>query len=52
MTLPTNGKKLSSQEQESMQIALNDVGIRAIHPDRMEALADLLVQKLKQMDSK
>lgn len=51
MTLPTNGKKLSEQEHESMQIALSDVGICAIHPDRMEALADLLVQKLKEKDS-
>ena len=40
MTLPQNGKKLSKIEEESMEIALKEAGIRAIHPERMEALAD------------
>ena len=47
MTLPQNGKKLSKIEEESMEIALKEAGIRAIHPERMEALADSMVQRLK-----
>ena len=47
MTLPSEGKKLTKTEEESMKIALDEVGIRAIHPDRMEALADSMVEKLK-----
>ena len=30
-----------------MEIALKEAGIRAIHPERMEALADSMVEKLK-----
>lgn len=48
MTLPSEGKKLTKNEEESMKIALDESGIRAIHPDRMEALADSMVQKLKE----
>jgi len=47
MTLPSNGKKLTENEQKSMEIALKEAGIRAIHPERMEALADSMVEKLK-----
>ena len=47
MTLPKNGKKLSEIEQKSMKIALKEADIRAIHPERMEALADYLVEKAK-----
>ena len=47
MTLPQNGKKLTEKEAESMEIALKEAGIVAIHPERMEALADILVSKLK-----
>ena len=47
MTLPQNGKKLSKIEEESMEIALKEAGIRAIHLERMEALADSMVEKLK-----
>lgn len=47
MTLPKNGKKLTLNEEKSMKIALREVGIRAIHPERMEALADYLVEKVK-----
>ena len=47
MTLQSKGKKLTKTEEESMKIALNESGIRAIHPDRMEALADSMVEKLK-----
>ena len=47
MTLPQNGKKLTEKEAESMEIAVKEAGIVAIHPERMEALADMLVSKLK-----
>ena len=47
MTLPKNGKKLTKIEEESMEIALKEAGIRAIHPERMEALAESMVEKLK-----
>ena len=47
MTLPKNGKKLTENEEKSMEIALKEAGIRAIHPERMEALADSMVEKLK-----
>lgn len=47
MTLPSHGKKLTKVEEESMKIAMKEADIRAIHPDRMEALADYLVEKLK-----
>lgn len=47
MTLPSDGKKLSKNEEESMKIAVKETDIRAIHPERMEALADSMVEKLK-----
>ena len=47
MTLPQNGKKLKEIEKKSMKIALKEADIRAIHPERMEALADSMVQRLK-----
>ena len=31
-----------------MEIALKEAGIRAIHPERMEALAESMVEKLKE----
>ena len=52
MTLPQNGKKLSKIEEESMEIALKEAGIRAIHPERMEAVADSMVEKLKNTHEK
>ena len=52
MTLPKNGKKLTKIEEESMEIALKETGIRAIHPERMEALADSMVEKLKNTHEK
>jgi hypothetical protein len=50
MTLPKNGKKLTLNEEKSMRIALKEAGIRAIHPERMEALADYLVEKVKKQN--
>ena len=48
MTLPSKGKKLSTNQIKSISIALKDVGIRAIHPEKMESFADYLVNKLKE----
>lgn len=48
MTLPSKGKRLTKNEEESMKIAINETGITAVHPERMEALAEMLVEKLKQ----
>ena len=50
MTLPKNGKKLTEMEEKSMKIALKEAGIRAIHPERMEALAHYLVEKVKKQN--
>ena len=41
-------KKLSDQEIESMKIAVNEAGIRAIHPDKMEDFAAHMVEQLKE----
>ena len=34
-----------------MKLAVDEVGIRAIHPDKMEDFAAHMVEKLKQVDS-
>ena len=47
MTLPSDGKKLTKNEEKSMKIALEETDIRSIHPERMEALAEFMVEKLK-----
>ena len=50
MTLPTNGNKLTEKEEKSMKIAIEEGSITAIHPERMEALGAMLVEKLKKDD--
>ena len=50
MTLPSDGQKLTKNEIESIQIAVNDIGIRAVHPEKMEAFADYLVKKMKEQN--
>ena len=50
MTLPSKGKKLSTNEIKSISIALKDVGISAIHPEKMELFAEYLVSKLKEQN--
>ena len=45
MTMP-KGDDLSKKEIDSIEIAVEEASITAIHPDRMEAFADYLVQKL------
>jgi len=46
MTLPKD-KKLKHEHIESMKIAVDQAGIRAIHPDKMEEFAEYLVQKAR-----
>ena len=47
MTLPSQGKKLTESEIQSINMAVEDAGIRAVHPEKLEALAEVLVNKLK-----
>ena len=47
MTLPQDRKQLKTKEIESIRKAVEDSGIRAIHPDKMEEWAEHLVRKLK-----
>ncbi len=46
MSLPKD-RKLKVQEIESIRRAVDEAGIRAIHPDKMEEWAEHLVRKLK-----
>lgn len=50
MTLPKE-KKIKEQHIESMKIAVEQAGIRAIHPDRMEEFAEYLVQQARKNES-
>jgi hypothetical protein len=47
MTLPKD-KKPIQQEIESMKIAVKELDIRAIHPDKMEDFAAHMVEQLKE----
>ena len=49
MTLPKD-KKLKDEHIESMKIAVEQAGIRAIHPEKMEEFAEYLVQKARQSE--
>lgn len=46
MTAPSD-KKLSQTEQDSIKKAIEDLDIRAVHPDKLEGYADYLVNQLK-----
>ena len=46
MTLPKD-KQLKHEHIESMKIAVEESGIRAIHPEKMEEFAEYLVQKAR-----
>ncbi len=46
MTLPRD-KKIELDHIESMKIAVEEYGIRAIHPDKMEEYGAYLVQKAR-----
>lgn len=52
MTLPKDGKKLTEKELKSIENAIKDTGIKAVHPEKMEALAEMLVSKLKSEKNK
>lgn len=47
MTLPNNNEKLTQQQVDSIEIAVEQSGIRAVHPEKMEAFAAELVERLK-----
>ena len=47
MTLPIKGKNLDKHEISSINNAIKDAGIQQIHPEKMEAFAEHLVNKLK-----
>ena len=49
MTLPKN-KQLDQNEIDSMKVAVEEYGIRAIHPDKMEDFAEYLVRKARQSE--
>ena len=51
MTLPKD-KKIKENHIESMKIAVEQAGIRAIHPDKMEEFAEHLVQKVRNQEPK
>ena len=46
MTLPKD-KKIEQEHIESMKIAVEQAGIVAIHPEKMEEFAEYLVQKAR-----
>jgi len=50
MTLPKE-RKIQDQHIESMKIAVEQAGIRAIHPDKMEEFAEYLVRQARQLES-
>ena len=47
MTLPSKSEKLTENELKSIEIAVKDVGLTAIHPEKMEAFAEKMVENLK-----
>jgi hypothetical protein len=49
MTLPKD-KQLKDEHIESMKIAVEHSGIRAIHPDKMEEFAEYLVRQARQSE--
>ena len=49
MTLPKN-KELNQNEIDSIKNAVEDLDIRAIHPDKMEDFAEYLVRKARQSE--
>lgn len=51
MTLPSRQQKLNKNQIKSIESAVEDSGIRAVHPEKMEAFAEYLVQKLKEKSS-
>lgn len=52
MTLPSKSKKLDENEVYSITNAVKEAGIQQIHPEKMEAFADHMVEKLKNGEPK
>ena len=51
MTLPKQ-QKIKEQNIQSMKIAVEQAGIQAIHPDKMEEFAEYLVQNARKQEPK
>ena len=51
MTHPSEGRKLTDNEINSISNAVKEGGIQHIHPEKMEAFADSMVEKLKEEPS-
>ena len=47
MTHPSESRKLTDNEINSISNAVKEGGIQHIHPEKMEAFADSMVEKLK-----
>ena len=47
MTLPKN-KKLKKEEIDSIKSAIKDVDITAVHPDKLEGLAEYMKIKMSE----
>ena len=48
MSFDRKTQQLRDQEIESMTIAVNEVGISAIHPDKLQDFAEAMVRKLRE----
>ena len=51
MTLPSKNKKLCDDEIKSIEKAVEDSGIRAVHPDKLEEWAEYLVQNARKQET-
>ena len=49
MTLPKE-KNICPEEMSSIEKAIQDAGISAVHPDKMEDYAEYLVRKLRETE--
>ena len=47
MTLPKNSKQLDNNEVYSIENAVKEAGITQIHPDKLEAWGEELVNRIK-----
>ena len=47
MTLPSDGRKLDENEVSSIENAVKEAGITQVHPDKLEAWGDELVNRIK-----
>ena len=51
MTHPSGEKKLTDNEIYSINNAVKDAGIQQVHPEKMEAFAGWMVERLKEKPS-